>query len=175
MLPDPLHPAIVHFPIVLAVLLPVAAIGALFLIRRGTVTPRLGWGVVTLLALGLFGSSWLAVETGEQQEERVEQAVPERIIESHGERAERFLVLTGATLALAGLGLARGRVGEMGRAVATVATLALLPAGYQVGHSGGELVYRHGAAQVHVAAAATPGTEGGGVEARSDDGDDDDR
>jgi uncharacterized membrane protein len=35
MLPDPLHPIVVHFPIVLVVLLPAFAIGALLVIRRG--------------------------------------------------------------------------------------------------------------------------------------------
>ena len=35
MIPEPLHPAVVHFPIVLVVLLPLAAMTALLLIRRG--------------------------------------------------------------------------------------------------------------------------------------------
>jgi hypothetical protein len=35
MLPDPLHPIVVHFPVVLVVLLPVFALGALLVIRRG--------------------------------------------------------------------------------------------------------------------------------------------
>ena len=34
MLPDPLHPAVVHFPIVLTFLLPLAALGALWRARR---------------------------------------------------------------------------------------------------------------------------------------------
>ncbi len=176
MLPNPLHPAVVHFPIVLAVLLPVAAIGALFLIRRAAVSSRVGWGTVTVLAVGLFAASWLAVETGERQEEAVEEVVSEPIIEGHAERAERFLVLTGVTLVLAGMGLARGRLGEAGRVVATVAAFVLLPVGYQVGHTGGELVYRYGAAEVHVAAAAAPGRAGVAVESGAGgDGDDDER
>jgi len=44
MLPNPLHPAVVHFPIVLALLLPIFAIGALWTIRRGA-RPRRAWGI----------------------------------------------------------------------------------------------------------------------------------
>ena len=35
MLPDPLHPAVVHFPIVLVFLVPIAAVLAVWVIRRG--------------------------------------------------------------------------------------------------------------------------------------------
>ena len=39
MLPDPLHPAVIHFPIVLMVLLPLVAAWALWTIRRGARLP----------------------------------------------------------------------------------------------------------------------------------------
>lgn len=35
MLPQPLHPAVVHFPIVLAVLLPVVTLAGILAVRRG--------------------------------------------------------------------------------------------------------------------------------------------
>lgn len=108
MLPDPIHPAVVHFPIVLAVLLPLVAAGAFLLARRGTHI-RTAWpGVVTGAAL-LAGSSWLAIETGEQQEDKVEGVVGDATLETHEERASLFLYLAAGTLALATLGLARGR------------------------------------------------------------------
>ena len=44
MLPDPLHPAVVHFPIVLMVLLPFVAASALWAIRRGA-RPVRAWAV----------------------------------------------------------------------------------------------------------------------------------
>ena len=65
MLPDPLHPAVVHFPIVLAVLAPIFAAGALWAIRRGG-RPSHAWGVATIVFALLAASSWVAVETGEQ-------------------------------------------------------------------------------------------------------------
>ena len=156
MLPDPLHPAVVHLPIALSVLLPLGVITAFVLIRQGT-NPRTAWGVVVGLTGLLLASSWVAVKSGEAQEEVVEDVVPKQWLKQHEERAQQFMVVGGLTLALATLGLARGRLGRTGRALATVGVLALLPAAWRVGHSGGELVYTHGAAEAHVAAAGARG------------------
>ncbi len=71
MLPDPLHPAIVHFPIVLVAFLPGVAVIALVLIHRGA--PARGtWAGVVALAAVLSLSAWVSVETGEEHEEAVE-------------------------------------------------------------------------------------------------------
>ena len=149
MLPDPLHPSIVHFPIALSILVPLAALAALVAARRRPDLGRTLWVVVLALAVLLVGASWVALETGEQQEERVEEIVSERPLESHADRAQIFLVISWITLGLAAVGLARGGVGRSGRALATLAALTLIPAGIRVGHSGGELVYRHGAANAY--------------------------
>ena len=149
MLPNPIHPAIVHLPIALTLLLPLI-VGAAWLLARRGFPIRSAWvGVVAGVAL-LSGSAWLAVETGEQQEERVEKVVSEGALESHEERANLFLGLAAGTLVLSLAGLASGRVGKYGRIAAAAASLALVPAGYFVGHTGGELVYRHGAAQAYI-------------------------
>ena len=139
-LPSPLHPAVVHFPIVLMILLPVAALGALWAIRRGT-APLKAWAVPVALAAGLTLSAWAAVETGESQGEKVEDTLGEQAVESHEDAAERFLLLSGVVLVVTGAGLLRGAVGRTARVVGTVAALGLVAAGYQVGHSGGRLVY----------------------------------
>jgi uncharacterized membrane protein len=139
-LPSPLHPAVVHFPIVLMILLPVAALGALWAIRRGA-TPLRAWAIPVALAAGLTLSAWAAVETGESQGEKVEDTIGEQAVESHEEAAERFLLLSGVVLVVSGAGLLRGAVGRTARVVGTVAALGLVAAGYQVGHSGGRLVY----------------------------------
>jgi len=169
MLPDPIHPAIVHFPIVLTVLLPLLVAGAFLLARKGTPI-RTAWLGVTAAAALLAGSSWLAVETGEQQEERVEDITGETAVETHADRAELFLYFAAGTLLLTAAGLARGRVGQAGRVAATAAALALLPAGYLVGHSGGELVYKYGAAQAYVSATSAGGEAGA---PKGDTGEDD--
>jgi len=77
MLPNPLHPAVVHFPIVLAFLLPLFAIGALVAIRKGA-RPLRAWSLPLAVGAALTLSSWIAVETGEDQDERVERVVAER-------------------------------------------------------------------------------------------------
>ena len=55
MLPDPLHPAVVHLPIALAVLLPLLSLASLLAIRTGWL-PQRAWSGVVLLA-GLPGST----------------------------------------------------------------------------------------------------------------------
>ena len=162
MIPNPLHPAIVHFPIVFAVLLPLVAIGALWMIRRGAAARR-AWLFPVALAGALALSAFVAVQTGKAQEERVEDAVGERPLESHEESAELFLVLSGVLFVVAGVGLAPGVTGRAARVVATLGAVGVLGAGYTVGRSGGELVYRHGAASVYTSqtgATETIGTKG---------------
>lgn len=148
MLPDPLHPAIVHFPIVFMILLPIAAAFALWSIRRGS-RVRSAWAVPTAFAAGLTLSAWLAVETGEGQEERVENVVAEQAIHPHEEAAERFLVLSGVLLVISGAGLLDGRVGRVARLATIVGAVGVAGAGAQVGHTGGKLVYQYGAASAY--------------------------
>jgi len=150
MLPNPLHPAVVHFPIVLAVLAPLVAAGALWAIRRG-VPSRRAWSVPALLLGALVLSGWVAAQTGEREEDRVERVVSERPIHAHEEAAELFVYATAGVLAIALVGLLPGAAGRAGRALGTVGTVALVVVGWNVGHTGGELVYRYGAAQAYSA------------------------
>jgi uncharacterized membrane protein len=147
----PLHPVVVHFPIVLAVLLPIFALGALWAIRKGT-TPRRAWSVPVAIAAALALSALVAVETGEDQDERVEQVVPEQPLEAHEEAAELFLTLSGGLALVAAAGLVRGRVGGIARGLGTAGAFALVALAVLVGHSGGKLVYEHGAASAYTGA-----------------------
>lgn len=158
MLLEPLHPAVVHFPIVLAVLLPIFALGTLWAIRRGA-RPRLAWAIPLALAGALVGSTYVALETGEAQEERVEQVVAEQALHSHEEAAERFMVLSGILFVVMAGGLLAGTPGTAARLVGTAGAVILVAAAVQVGDAGGKLVYQHGAASAYVdAAAAGQGT-----------------
>lgn len=159
MLPSPLHPAVVHFPIVLAFLLPLATMGALWAIRRGR-PARSSWALPVALAAGLAAGSWAAVETGEQDEDRAEDTLGEPPIHAHEEAGERFLLLAGVVLVVSGAGLLEGPVGRGSRLLATIGAIALPVAGYQVGHSGGRLVYGDAASPGLV------GSAGAGVERR---------
>lgn len=161
----PLHPSIVHVPLGIGAIMPLVA-GALALcIWRGWL-PRRAWlGAIVLQAM-VTGGGLVAMETGEDEEERVERVVAESKIEEHEERAEQFVWTSAATLGV--MVVAFALPGEAllvtGAGVATLATVVTLAMGYRVGHSGGELVYRHGAAAAYTEA-STPS----GKRARSDD------
>ena len=144
----PLHPVVVHFPIVLAVLLPIFAAGALWAIRKGT-TPRRAWLVPAAMALALAASAFVAVETGESQDERVERVVPEQPLEAHEEAAETFLTLSSGLALVVAAGLVRGRVGSVARGLGTAGAVGLVALAAYVGHSGGRLVYEYGAASAY--------------------------
>jgi uncharacterized membrane protein len=148
MLPDPLHPAIVHFPVVLSLLLPIFAFGAIWTIRRG-ITPRRAWAIPVALAGALALSAWAAVQTGEAQDERVERVVAEQPLETHEESAELFLSLSAGLALVVAAGLLRGPVGRVARLAGTVGAAALTIVAFRVGHTGGQLVYRYGAASAY--------------------------
>ena len=157
MLPNPLHPAIVHFPVVLAFLLPIFAIGSLWVIRKGA-TARRAWAIPVALSAALALSAFVAVKTGEAQEDRVEDVVPGHAMDTHEDAAELFQTASGILLLVTVAGLAGGVVGRSARLLATAGAVALVFAAASVGHSGGELVYRHGAASAYADAAAPPRT-----------------
>ena len=151
----PLHPMIVHFPIVLAILLPVFALAALTIIRRRR---NVGlWIVPFALAVLLAGSAFVAMRTGEAEEERVENVVPENVLHQHEEAAERFLVVAGLIAGIAALGLVRGTIGSAARIVATVGSLVIVFLGVQVGQAGGALVYEHNAGAAYVSSGGGDG------------------
>lgn len=161
MLPDPLHPAVVHFPIVLVVLLPIAALVALWAIHRGR-PARWTWAVPLSLSAALALSAWVALQTGEADEERVERVVSESALHEHEEAGERFFVLSGVLLLIVAAGMTGGTLGRAGRILSTVGSIGLIYAGVQVGEAGGELVYQHGAASAYTQDAAVGGDGAGG-------------
>jgi hypothetical protein len=124
-------------------LLPLVVLGAWWAIRLGTPVRR-AWIFPAIAAVALVGSAFAALETGEAEEDRAENAVGEHMLQPHEEAAERFLVLSGGVAVLMLAGFLRGRVGQSARALGGIAALALIIAGYQVGHSGGRIVYGDG-------------------------------
>ena len=178
MLGIPLHPLVVHFPIVLSILLPISVLVVLWTIRKGA-TPRKAWAVPLAVAAALTLSAFVATETGENEEDRVEEVVARRAIHGHEEAAERFLMLSGVLLVVAAGGLLPRTAGRAARLVTAAGALGLVAAGVQVGHSGGTLVYRDGAASAYTStpagtdANATPRTASRAAEriARRGDGD----
>jgi len=159
MLPNPLHPAVVHFPIVLATFLPVIVLIVLGPMRGKREKPR-AWGVVVTVSALLAVSAWTAVWTGSQQEDRVEKVVAEQHVEAHEEAAEWFAVGSLVALGLSALGLIAGGWGMLGRSLTFLVSLVLLAIVLRVGDLGGKLVYQHGAAQVYVESGGDAGNTG---------------
>jgi uncharacterized membrane protein len=148
MLPNPLHPAIVHFPVVLALLLPVFIAGGFWAMRRG-VAFRRAWLLPTVAAAALAGSAWLSVETGEDQSERVERVVTESVLDAHEEIAEAFLTGSAVVALVAVAGMLGGMAGRVARVATVAGSLVLVGMVVRVGDTGGQLVYRHGAASAY--------------------------
>jgi drug/metabolite transporter (DMT)-like permease len=143
----PLHPKFVHLPLGLAVVLPLVLAGLLLAIRRAWLAER-AWWVGAALAVLLLGGTWAATQTGETDEERVEDVVGGRLIHEHEEAAEGFLAAAAVTalVALAGAVLP-ARLRTPAQVVAVVGAVGALAAALRTGHLGGELVYKHGAAR----------------------------
>lgn len=155
----PLHPAIVHIPLGVAVVVPLLMIVlTVALVRRKA--SRRSFLLVALLQAIVVGGGLVALSTGEAEEDRVEAVVAEPAIERHEELANVFVAATGVTLALALLaGVAPERWTRRLAVAGTVASIGALGVGVAVGHAGGELVYRHGAATAYAggpAPAAAP-------------------
>lgn len=169
----PLHPAIVHLPMALAVLIPLAAAGVAWGLWTRRLRPR-AWLVVVALQALLVASGVAAMQTGEAEEDRVEQVVPDAALHRHEAYAEQFLWTAGATLGLAALVLLAGRrpaVAGPLAGVVVLATIAVAGLGFRVGHAGGELVYIHGAGSAQATGAAALPVAPGAHEAAGDDWD----
>ena len=83
----------------LAVLMPLVAGGAAFAWWRGWFDRRV-WVIVLLLQAALAGSGFVSMNTGEAEEDHVEEIVAEQYIESHEEAAELFVWASAIMLAL---------------------------------------------------------------------------
>lgn len=152
----PLHPAIVHIPIGLAFVLPLVATAVTWAVwrRRG---PRWAIGILFGLQLIVVAGGLAAMQTGEQDEERVERVVPERYIEQHADAGEAFVWGAGvaAALGLAALVLP-GATMRWSMPLVVASTIVVLVLGWRAGERGGALVYEHGAAAAHVPAKSQP-------------------
>ena len=168
------HPKVVHLPIALAVLMPLIVGGVALAWWRGWLDRR-AWVIVLLLQAALAGSGLVAMNTGETEEERVEEIVPERHIESHEEAAEAFLWASAIVLAvvLLPLVLPQGRLRAATTVGACLGTLLVFGMGYRTGEAGGRLVYEHGAGQAYAAPASASAAEPNRLD-RSGDEDSDD-
>jgi len=167
-MPNPLHPAVVHFPIVLLLLGAVVAVASVFVDRW-----QLAWAAAGLLALGALGC-FLAVKTGDVAYESVGKLTPmaETLIDVHEEWAQRTAIVgaLAGTLAIVAVALGAASilsekrkelteksslnasptwaawrtVALTARVLTAVVALAACFFVYRTARRGGELVYTQG-------------------------------
>ncbi len=143
----PWHPVVVHLPLALAVLIPILIIVTLIGIGKLQWPRTTWWAVVLFCALGA-GSSYVALETGEQVEDPVEAVVAKDIIHEHEDAAEFFAYGLWATLFAACVPFLpfKNRNVFWPYIPALLVALLTMAMGIRTGHSGGSLVYKHNAA-----------------------------
>lgn len=173
MLPDPLHPAIVHFPIAFSVVVPFMIVISLVLMRKGKSVTTAWIPVFGLVAL-MFVGALVSKNTGENEEEKVEEVVPENAIHDHEEKAELFTILAGVLLAISAAGFLPAKWGRSARYLTAAMSLVVLFAAYQTGETGGDLVYEHGAASAYVGPGSASGIESVESDSTSSEQGDDD-
>jgi len=139
----PLHPAVVHVPLGLALVMPALFAGLLWAVYTNRL-PRAAWLVGLVLQGFLLGAALVALRTGEQDEERAEARASEAQVDAHAQSARAFTWAAGATFAAAGLALAlraRPRAFAGAGLASVLASLAMLALGVQAGHRGAALVH----------------------------------
>ncbi len=145
----PLHPTIVHLPIVLTFLLPILILIFAWSIRAGKMSKEL-WLVLIGFQILVTGTGYLSLETGETDEEKVSAVVGKKIIHEHEESAEVFVGTTVVALA-ASIAVWFLQPGLQNKARFIVALISLLPVffAWRTGILGGEIVYKHGGGSAH--------------------------
>jgi uncharacterized membrane protein len=168
----PLHPLVVHFPIVLGTLLPVLALLLWWAIKKDLLQQKI-WILVTVMALAYGASAIIAVELGEKDEDKVEEIVSERVIEEHEEAGEMIPWIAGTLFLVSIAGMVKKNSHAIRLGLAVLSLAALIPL-VNTGHTGGELVYQYGAANAHLPANRQAMIESGLHYAEHDDSDKDD-
>ncbi len=169
-MPDlPLHPAIVHIPIGLALAMPFVAIALAVAVWKGML-PRRTLAVVVGLQLLLAGAAVAAGQTGDGDEDAAERVAPRAAVHDHEEAGERVIWSSFVVLALSAAAafLPTRRVALLA-ALTAAGSVVVAAFAVDAGRKGGELVFRHGAGRVGAGPQATPS---GATSATPDDLDD---
>lgn len=131
-------------------MVPIVALAVALAIRRGR-CPKLLWALVIALQAVVLTGGLAASRTGETDRRHTLMIVGSAKLDGHAREAARFNLSAGIAL---GLGIAAALPGPAGlsgvaRLAAATASAANGALAFFVGHSGGELVYRHGAAEAY--------------------------
>ncbi len=142
-IPDPLHPAVVHFPIVLIFLGTFLSILTIFT-RRGAL-PQFAAFILILAA----AAAQLAVNSGGDQADDVIQRMPDAkpLIRVHAEWGERMRTAAVSAAIGAAVALAFYRLAKFRRVLAFITSIIAGGACYcaiEAAAHGGAMVYHHG-------------------------------
>lgn len=142
----PFHPVIVHFPLALAFILPILMLVFIFMIKKNKMSHQ-AWLIIIGLQIATTLTGYVAMNAGENEEDAVEKVMNKKFIHAHEEAAEVFV---GSTVIVLVLSLAAFflRKEVQFPVYLGVCFLSLVSSflAYKAGESGGELVYKHGAA-----------------------------
>lgn len=151
-MPTPFHPVIVHFPIVISFLLPLLIMVFAYMIKINKMTPR-GWLIIVGLQMFATITGYVALESGETEEDLVEKIVESKYINQHENAAEIFV---GASVLVLVVSVAvfflKSSLQFYVQIGITLLSIVAAFLGYRAGKFGGELVYVHGAASAHLEA-----------------------
>ncbi|MGV7221274.1 MAG: DUF2231 domain-containing protein [Nitrospinales bacterium] len=144
----PLHPIVVHFPIVLGFIIPVASLLIWWGIKKNLLQQNF-WAVIIAIVFVYGASALIAVEMGEKDEDKVEKVVAEKVIEEHEESGEMIPWVAGGLLLISfsGYYLKDSHAARLGFVILSI--IAIIPLA-NAGHTGGKLVYQYGAAKAHM-------------------------
>jgi len=151
MLPHPLHPALVHLPLGLAIILPLLILIVSIGISKQWFNKGV-WVLIVGLQLICMASGILSIETGEDEEATVQKVLAGELIAKHEDMAKAFTVCAGITFASALIGfifIRKKKVFSLCSLATLLLSLATLGLAMQTGHLGGKLVYEHGAAKAY--------------------------
>jgi len=153
------HPAVVHLPIGIAILLPFITLLFIVLRWKGRMDNKC-FSFIIILHFLLSISAYAAMATGDKQEHRVEKVVEKKHIKEHEERAESFFIFSIILLATS---FALYFTAQKNYFISATSALLLLQfillfLGYRVGEAGGDLVYKYGAANAYLSPTQNIGT-----------------
>jgi uncharacterized membrane protein len=145
----PFHPIIVHFPLAITFLLPVLVLIFALMIKSNKMSQK-AWLIIIGLQVLTTATGYISLESGEEAEEVAERVVQKKVIHEHEERAEIFV---GSTVLALILSIAafflRKEIQYLVQLGICLVTLVSCFLAYRTGESGGELVYRYGAASAY--------------------------
>lgn len=147
----PLHPAVVHIPIGLAIVLPILTLLFLFLFYKNKLT-KISWIFIFILQLFITAGGYVAIETGEDEEDRVEKVVGHDLIEEHEHKAEDFMKISFVTLAVTAIPFFITKAPILGAVFVANIAMQSLSLFYivQTGEMGGHIVYEHQAPKAYL-------------------------